>query len=69
MVRCPACKDYDVRQSRWSGPIERALMTMVLRRPVRCYTCFARFTVWKFQEVKPRVLKDFEATQTFKASA
>ena len=53
MVQCPACKDYDVHRSNWSGPLERVL-ALFLRRPVRCYSCYTRFHAWVFSSVKPR---------------
>jgi len=53
MLQCPACKDYDVHRSKWSGPLER-LLAVFLRRPVRCYSCYTRFYVWTFSAVKPR---------------
>jgi len=53
MVQCPACKDYDIHRSRWSGALERVVL-LVFRRPVRCYTCYTRFYVWMFSSVKPR---------------
>ncbi len=54
MVQCPACKDYDIHRSEWSGVFERILFGLMLRRPVRCYICFHRFHAWMFSEVKPR---------------
>ena len=54
MVQCPACKDYDIHSSRWSGKWEHVTMGMMLRQPVRCYTCFRRFYIWQFAVVKPR---------------
>lgn len=53
MVQCPACKDYDIHRSKWSGAIERVFI-LVLRRPVRCYSCYTRFHTWIFSSVKPR---------------
>ena len=57
MVQCPACKDYDVRRSRWSSRFERILLTAIQRQPVRCYTCFHRFHAWIFDPVKPRGMR------------
>src|SRR4051794_17599106 len=77
MVQCPACKDYDVHSSRWAGNFERIAAGMMLRRPVRCYTCFRRFYTWQFLEVKPRGAKSMknisvsndETIQNLKVSA
>ena len=54
MLQCPACKDYDVHSSKWSSKLERIAAGMMLRRPVRCYSCFRRFYTWQFVEAKPR---------------
>jgi hypothetical protein len=53
MIQCPACKDYDIHRSKWSGAFERILL-LLLRRPVRCYSCYSRFHTWIFTSVKPR---------------
>jgi len=58
MVQCPACKAYDVHSSRWSGKLERIAAGMMLRQPVRCYTCFRRFYIWQFATVMPRGAKN-----------
>jgi len=53
MVQCPACKDYDIHRSKWSGALER-MFILFLHRPVRCYSCYSRFHTWMFLSVKPR---------------
>lgn len=53
MIQCPACNDYDIHRSNWSGAFER-LLVLFLRRPVRCYSCYTRFHAWMFSSVKPR---------------
>jgi len=68
MVQCPACKDYDIHRSRWSGIFERIAMILVLRRPVRCYSCYHRFHTWIFSTVKPRGTRYLPARK-LKASA
>ena len=77
MIQCPACKDYDIHSSRWSGKWEHIAMGMMLRQPVRCYTCFRRFYASQFAQVKPRGGKSLknvsvthdETVRAFKASA
>ena len=54
MLQCPACKDYDIHRSRWSSAFERVLLSAVMRKPVRCYTCFRRFYVPIAETPKPR---------------
>ncbi len=76
MVQCPACKDYDVHSSKWTGKWEHIAIGMMLRQPVRCYQCFRRFYIWQFASVKPRGGKSLsrkitneETVQSLKASA
>jgi len=57
MLQCPACKDYDIHLSRWSNVIERTLLSVILRQPVRCYSCFHRFHASIYAVVKPRGLR------------
>jgi hypothetical protein len=54
MLQCPACKDYDIHRSRWSSVFERVLLSAIMHKPVRCYTCFRRFHAPLSAPVKPR---------------
>ena len=54
MIRCPRCYERDIHKSKARSFGERLMWLMILRRPVRCYSCTFRFTAWIFRRVKPR---------------
>jgi transcriptional regulator NrdR family protein len=54
MLRCPRCYERDIHKSKGRSFGERLLWLLILRRPVRCYTCTYRFTTFIFRRIKPR---------------
>jgi ribosomal protein S27E len=59
-IRCPSCNHRDIHQSNAKGLLQRLGMALILRKPVRCYDCYHRFTVWSFLRVKTRVASAYE---------
>jgi hypothetical protein len=55
MIRCPRCDRRDVHKSSAKSFGEKLGLTLILRKPVRCYDCTFRFTTWIFSRVKPRI--------------
>jgi hypothetical protein len=54
-IRCPNCNHCDIHKSRNKHLIERVGITLILRKPVRCYDCYHRITVWSFLRVKYKI--------------
>jgi DNA-directed RNA polymerase subunit RPC12/RpoP len=55
MIRCPRCERRDIHRSSAKSFGEKLGLTLILRKPVRCYECSFRFTTWIFRRVKPRI--------------
>ncbi len=54
-IRCPSCNHRDIHKSRSKNLFERVATGIILRKPVRCYDCYHRFTAWSFLRVKTRL--------------
>src|SRR4051812_37354738 len=55
MVKCPQCGGTDVHKSLGAYFGERLMLAFIFRRPVRCYTCMNRFTIWMSANVQARI--------------
>jgi len=55
MLKCPQCGGVDVHKSKGAYFGERFMLTLIFRRPVRCYTCTNRFNVWLSEKALPRI--------------
>ncbi len=54
-VHCPSCNHRNIHKSRAKGWGERLVMAIIFRKPVRCYDCYHRFSVFSFSPVKRRI--------------